>query len=56
MKKKLFCQANCFNFQSNQDSFFVKHIKFEKRKELKKYISEELMPKVWHPKLLWNFY
>ena len=21
--KKLFCQANCFNFQSNQDSFFL---------------------------------
>ena len=22
--KKLYCQAYCFNFQSNQDSFFVK--------------------------------
>ena len=27
------------------------HIKFEKRKELKKKISEELMPVAW-----WNFY
>ena len=34
--KKLFCQKYCFNFQSNQESFFVKHIKFEKRKALKK--------------------
>ena len=49
-----FCQAICFNFLSNQDSFFaiyknivrllVWHIKFEKRKALKKKISEELMP------------
>ena len=23
--EKLFCQANCFNFQSSQGSFFVKH-------------------------------
>ena len=29
--KKHSCQA-CFNFRSNQDSFFVKHIKFEKCK------------------------
>ena len=64
--KKLFCQASCFNYQSNQDSFFVKHIiltfsviktaflawhiKFEKRKELKKESNEELMPVEWHPK------
>ena len=38
--KKLFCQAYYFNFQSNQDSFFVRllawHIKFRKRKALKK--------------------
>ena len=34
--KKFFCQAYCFNFQSNQASFFVRHIKFEKRKALKK--------------------
>ena len=42
--KKLFCQAYCVNFQSNEDSFLVKHIvrflawhiKFEKRKTFKK--------------------
>ena len=58
--EQIFCQANCFNFQSNQDSFSVRllasHIKFEKRKELKKKISEELMPIVWHPKSWWNFF
>ena len=27
-------QSNFFNFQSNQDNFFVKHIKFRNRKEL----------------------
>ena len=53
--EQLFCQANCFNFQSNQDSFFVKHIKFEKRKELKKELSEELMPAVWHSNRWWNW-
>ena len=31
------------------------HIKFEKRKELKKTISEELMLIAWHPKRWWNF-
>ena len=25
------------------------HIKFEKRKELKKELNEELMPVAWHP-------
>ena len=58
-KKSLSCQAICFNFQSNQDSFFLSsifsvvktaflpvykniirflawHIKFEKRKSLKR--------------------
>ena len=29
------------------------HIKFEKRKELKKYIDEELMPVAWHPNRWW---
>ena len=43
-----FCQANFFNFQSNQDSLFVKHIKFEKRKALKTELNEELMPIAWH--------
>ena len=28
---------------------FVKHTKFKKRKELKKDLSEELMPVGWHP-------
>ena len=32
--KKTFLSS--FNFQSNQDSFFVKHINFEKRKGLNK--------------------
>ena len=58
LKKAFFCQAHCFNFQSNQDSFLVNHvarllawhIKFEKRKTLKKKISEELMPIAWHSK------
>ena len=31
------------------------HIKFEKRKTLKKKISEELMLAVWHPKRWWSF-
>ena len=34
--KQFFCQESCFNFQSDQDSLFVKHIKFQKRKALKK--------------------
>ena len=60
-KKKLFCQAYCFNFQSNQDSFHVKlvfrllawHIKFEKHRALKEKISE-LMSLAWYPKRWWN--
>ena len=31
------------------------HIKFEKRKALKKNINEELIPTAWHPKRWWNF-
>ena len=42
--KKLFLKACFLNFFSDQDSFFVKHIKFEKPKELKQEISEQLMP------------
>ena len=30
------------------------HIESEKRKELKKMISEELMPVAWHPKRWWD--
>ena len=30
------------------------HIKLEKRKELKKKISEELMPIAWDPNRWWN--
>ena len=33
--RKLCSQDNYFNFKSNEDNFFIKHIKFEKRKELK---------------------
>ena len=67
--KKIFCRANCFNFFSSQNSFFVnhissnffsshisffvKHVKFERRKELKKELSEKLMPVVWHPNRWW---
>ena len=35
--------------------FLPWRIKFEKRKALKKKISEELMPLAWHPKRWWNF-
>ena len=42
-------------FFSSQNSFFVKHIKFEKRKELKKELSEELMPVAWHPNRWWDW-
>ena len=31
------------------------HIKFEKRKALKKELSEELMPVEWHPNRWWNW-
>ena len=31
------------------------HIKFEKRKTLKKKINEELMPIAWHPERWWHF-
>ena len=31
------------------------HIKFDKRKELKKKISEGLMPVAWHPKRWWDW-
>ena len=34
----------------------VWHIKFRKRKELKKELSEELMPVAWHPDKLWDWY
>ena len=43
IKKAFFCQAYCFNFFSNQDSFFVHYIKFKKLKSLLKNITEELM-------------
>ena len=33
----------------------AEHIKFEKRKVLKKKISEELMPIARHPRRWWNF-
>ena len=31
------------------------HIKFEKRKALKKELNDELMPIVWYPERWWNF-
>ena len=50
-----FCQAICFNFFSNYDSFFIKHIKFEKCKELIKILNEEIMPVAWHPNRWWDW-
>ena len=41
-------------FFYNQDSFFVEHIKFKKRKELKKDLSEVLMAVAWHPHRWWD--
>ena len=35
--------------------FCVKHIKFEKRKELKKELSEELMLVAWHSNRWWDW-
>ena len=32
--EKLFCQTYYFDLQPNQDNSLIKHIKFEKRKEL----------------------
>ena len=54
-QNSFFCQANCFTFQSTQNSSFVRHIKFKKRKALKNKISEELMPIPWRRKRWWNF-
>ena len=31
------------------------HIKFEKRKVLRKELNEELMPVAWHPKRWWDW-
>ena len=31
------------------------HIKFEKRKELKKELNKELMPVAWHPNRWWDW-
>ena len=38
--KKLFCQAYYFDFRSNQNIFFVKHIESEKNKILEKELDE----------------
>ena len=35
--------------------FLALHIKFKKHKELKKNISEELMPITWHPNRWWDW-
>ena len=34
---------------------FGRHVKFEKRKALKKEFNEELMPIAWHTNRWWNF-
>ena len=56
---------NNINFDNNFDEYdpdtiilirlMAWHIKFEKRKKLKKELNEELMPVAWHPKRWWNF-
>ena len=38
-----------FRLQAKQDSFFVKHTQFDKRKALQKQLNEELIPVAWHP-------
>ena len=43
-------------FSLIRTAFFVKHIKFEKREELKKTISEEIIPVVWYRKGWWDWY
>ena len=44
---------NNFDKDDNDTVILIRHlawqIKFEKRKELKKEVSEELMPLAWHP-------
>ena len=45
IKKSFFVK----HFFLSQDSFFDKRIKFGKRKELKKELSDELMPATLHP-------
>ena len=63
--KQLFCQAYCFNFQTNQDSFFCQCIKIlsdfwlgivnlKNARHLKK-ISEDLMSIACFPKRWCNF-
>ena len=34
---------------------FAWHIKFKKLKELKRELSEKLMPAVWHPNIWWDW-
>ena len=48
-QNSFFVKHISFNFFSRQNSFFIMHIKFEKHKALKKELSEELIPLVWHP-------
>ena len=54
--EKCFCQAYCLDFFSILKSFFMKRIKFEKRKALKKQLNEELMRTAWHAKRWCNFF
>ena len=48
------------NFDEDPDTIILIrllawHIKFEKRKELKKALNKKLMPIEWHPNRRWNF-
>ena len=42
------------NVFCSQNNVFIKHTKFEKRKELDKELNEELMLVAWHPKRWWD--
>ena len=44
-----------FWFYYSYQAFCLVYIKFEKRKEVKRKVSEELTPVAWHPKRWWNF-
>ena len=52
IKKKLFCQANYFNFLSGLNSFFIKHIKFEKQKKMVRL----MLDRRWEKSNRTNFY
>ena len=44
-----------FWFYYSYQAFCLVYIKFEKQKEVKRKVSEELTPVAWHSKRWWNF-